>query len=193
MGKDEKDLKNFQYNFTQEYNWQSAFDGSYIPIRYEWIDELIKLIDKRPVLEIFSGKGFLANVLRNRGKCDVIATDNFDWANCGPSVKLNKMTREEFLEKFSHWSETINVNKIDCSDAIMKYHGLYDVLLMCYPPKDLAAYQALMTLKRMNPECEVIFLGNINSCGGKEFFEHYKFEKVFTIDKNIVCLKGFVK
>lgn len=109
---------------------------------------LSDLIQRRSLLEIMCGLGSYTYTLRHLG-VPVIATDDYSWIDDDP--------------KFIGWKQKPwidNIERIDAVSAIRKYGKLVDYVLMSWPPmnEDFAA-QALETMRIVNPECRMIYVG----------------------------------
>lgn len=109
---------------------------------------LADLIQRRSLLEIMCGLGSYTYTLRCLG-VPVIATDDYSWIDDDP--------------KFIDWKQKPwidDIERIDAVSAIKKYGKQVDFILMSWPPmnEDFAA-QALETMRMVNPECRMIYVG----------------------------------
>lgn len=109
---------------------------------------LSDLIQHRQILEIMCGLGSYAYILRSLN-VPVIATDDYSWIDDDP--------------KFLHWKQKPwidDIERIDAVSAIKKYGKQVNYVLMSWPPmnEDLAA-QVLETMRMVNPECRMIYVG----------------------------------
>ena len=109
---------------------------------------LSEMIQYRNVLEIMCGLGSYTYMLRRFG-VSAIATDDHSWIDDDP--------------KFVHWKQNPwidDIERIDAVSAIKKYGKQVDFVLMSWPPmnEDFAA-QALETMRIVNKECRMIYVG----------------------------------
>lgn len=109
---------------------------------------LSDLIQRRPLLEVMCGLGSYTYTLRCLG-VPVVATDDYSWIDDDP----------KFLDwKLKPWID--DIERIDAVSAIEKYGKRVDFVLMSWPPmnEDFAA-QALETMRSINPNCRMIYVG----------------------------------
>ena len=101
-------------------------------------------VDGRKVLEIMSGRGWLAKALRHHG-VDLIATDNHSshgqWRGHGNNKKVPALT--DIMAK-------------ECSQAIKSYGKHMDILLCSWPPMDSSMTKAT---RRWGTEKPIIYIG----------------------------------
>jgi hypothetical protein len=120
--------------------------------------ELIKKYS--PILEVFSGKGYWASLLKQLN-CDIIATDNYRW-NYKPE-----------------FTDVLNYNSID---AVRNFRNRN--LLMSWPPYNKP--DAFDTIKEFNDQF-FIYIGEGNSgcCADSDFFtfldDNYKLIETVSI------------
>jgi hypothetical protein len=88
--------------FVKKYCWASISEAA--------VDKIAQFVGSRPVLEIGSGSGILAFLLKAKG-VNVIATDNY---------------KEMFRFRYVY----TNIEKLDADGAIEKYGNLPDLVLM---------------------------------------------------------------
>lgn len=140
------------------YNFRDAFvtTQGYSLLAHDWIDELIKWIGDRKVLEVMAGCGSLSYILKEKG-VDIKTTDNKKWINRFPMI----------------WCD---IEEIDSVEAIEKYGVDRDIIIMSWPPFcDIVAYESLLKMREVNPNAVLIFIGESNGCcGDVTFFENAK-------------------
>lgn len=111
------------------YQMQTSIREVYLPrfgfplLNKDFIDDLVKFIDGRKVLEIACGNGFLAKCLHDKG-VSIIPTDNLSWET-SPNIRgdLHKW-------KFYHY---VDIEQIDYHKALDKYIGSVGVVLISWP------------------------------------------------------------
>lgn len=125
------------------------------------VDEVIK--DGR-CLEIMAGSGLWSEALRAHG-VDVICTDNLEWEN--KSHQQWKHHRTEIIQ-------------MDALEAIRTYGKDVEFILMSWPYMDITAYKALQTMRIVNPQARMIYIGEgMSGCTADDnFFEHM--DEVYT-------------
>ena len=106
-----------------------------------WVKPLAQWIGDRPCLEVMAGTGYFSYALKQYG-CNVIATDNYSWSN-----------------KFDNISKFIDVENLDCVEAIRKYGANMKFIICSWPYMDDNAYRCLMTMREVNPKCRMIYIG----------------------------------
>jgi len=110
----------------------------YVMITYNWIRPLAAWIGKRKCLEVMCGSGALSKALQDCG-VSVIATD-----------------------KDKSWKPWIDIEYIDCLEAIEKYGRNIDVLICSWPPfEDNISYDLLLKIRQVNPEMMMIYIGEL--------------------------------
>lgn len=123
----------------------------------EFIDNLYEYVKYSKCLEIMAGKGAISKELKDRG-VDVIATDDYSW--------------DKKLRLSDTW---INIEKIDCIEAIKKYGKDVDFIICSWIPyEDSIGYEALKTMNDINPSCKMIVFGEAKyGCTAEGlFFDH---------------------
>lgn len=139
--------------------------GNYVIITNELIETLSDFLYGKKVLEVMSGTGMLAWHLQENG-VDILATDSGEW------------NLPEIQEGF--------VKRIDAVQALKKYDNA-DIILMCWPYMDDAAYKVL---KSLNKNQKLICCGEMNGCtADRDFWNHYKCEVINEI--NYSSFQGF--
>lgn len=111
----------------------------YSLVSKNWVRPLAAFIGKRKVLEIMSGTGALAKALQDEG-VDVTATDDYSW-------------------KATFAGQWTKVEKRDALKAISKYGKATDFILMSWPYLDDTALKVLQRMRRVNPDCRLIYIG----------------------------------
>lgn len=122
-----------------------------------WIEPLSNYLKGKRVLEIMAGNGILSYLLKERG-VDSLPTDNFSWKN-------------NLWEK-NQWMEVENIN---CIDAINKYCD-FDVILCSWPPMEDDFYNACKLAKEINPNVEIVYIGELEGgcTASDKFFEEFE-------------------
>lgn len=113
-------------------------------ISYQWIKPLAKWIGNKKCLEVMSGCGSLSYALKREG-VDIISTDDFSWEGQGEWNKTKK-----------YWTE---IENIDAVESVKKYGKDIDIIIMSWAFMDNIAYQVLQTMREINPECVIIYIG----------------------------------
>ena len=132
--------------------------GMYALVSWAWVTPLAEWIGDRKVLEVLSGRGWLAYALREKG-IDLIATDNFSW---GQSHRDKALTE---------------VIEMDALDAVEKYGESTDILILSWPPYgEEIAYRAMKKLYDINPNAVIVFIGEgSGGCTADDnFFDHFE-------------------
>lgn len=110
---------------------------------------LAQIINEEPVLEIMCGLGSYSHTLESLG-VHVIPTDDMSWIDYESSKYQNW--------KKNAWSNKIE--RIDAVQAIKKYGKEVGYILMSWPPQnELFAYDALLEMRKVNPACRMIYIG----------------------------------
>ena len=132
----------------------------------EFVDELAQFLQQQKVLEIFSGNGYLAGLLSNKG-ITVTATTRFSGHD-------------------SHEAGIYHpVEELDAVTAVRAYGDEHDVLLMSWPT---VTNSALYAAAEWGGDRDIIFLGevtdytkgNLGGCATDAFWEHMNFTGRFT-------------
>lgn len=123
--------------------------SAYCLISKDWIRELVPMLQGKKCLEIMSGSGMLSKALQEEG-ISVIATDSKKW-----NFK-------------SYWCE---VEKLDANDAIDKYIKDMDYIICSWVPyASEAGTNALLAMRKLKPDCRMIYIGEMAGCCGTENF-----------------------
>jgi hypothetical protein len=133
------------------------------------------IVQDGSVLEIMAGSGIMANYLHVTG-INIIATDDFSWHGNNPNYRTQ------------YWNKMFfDVQKYDALHAIEKFGKDMDYVLMIWPPyNDPIAYRSIKKLHDINPDSELIFIGEgSDGCtADRQFYEnvqplgHYSYEKI---------------
>ena len=135
--------------------WRDVYIGAFgFPLFAEnWVKPLARWLGDRPVLEIMAGSGYFSYALQKYG-CKVKATDNYSWK-----------------ENFSLMNEYIQVENIDCLDAIRKYGKDVKFILCSWPYMDNKANECLKLMRKVNPKCRMIYVGEeLSGCTANDAF-----------------------
>ena len=120
-------------------------------ISKDWICELIPLLKNKKCLEIMSGKGVLSKALADEG-IDIIATDI-------AALEFNKT---------SLW---YSVESLSASEAVDKYVKQMDYIICSWIPYGSdAGTEVLLKMRKLNPECKMIYIGEMGECCANERF-----------------------
>lgn len=141
----------------------------YALISYDWVRKLAAWIGERPCLEIMAGSGALSFALAQCG-VNIIPTDDGTWSEQAP-------------EWFAHpW---MHVECIDCRTALQRYAVERPIVICSWPPRgDDAAIDALLQMRRINPEALMIYIGEPKdgATANDKFFKCVKlvYDEAFT-------------
>lgn len=125
----------------------------YSLVSKSWLEPLADWIGNRKCLEIMAGNGILSYGLRDYG-IDVVTTDDGSW--------------EQFDIKVLQWCD---IGKFDCCDAIKRYRER-DIILCSWPPMNDSLFKALQTMRSVNPDMIMIYIGEPNGCTADYQFEN---------------------
>lgn len=117
--------------------------SGYCFLSHNWLRPLANWIGRRSCLEIMCGSGSLSKVLQDYG-VNIKATDDFSWGE-----SQGAWFREP-------WT---TVEEISAIDAIRKYGKETDLLICVWPYMDDGCYDALMEMRSINPNTQMIFIG----------------------------------
>lgn len=124
--------------------------------------EIGRIVGDGVVLEIMCGLAAYSATLRSIG-IQCIPTDDMSWI-----IGEGK--------KYAGWKENAwlsEIEQIDAVGAIKKYGNKVDYILMSWPPQnDDVAYDALVTMRGVNKNCKMIYVGEWgeNSCTANQLF-----------------------
>ena len=127
-------------------------------ISNDWIKPLSNWIGNRKCLEVMAGTGSLSFALQQQG-INIIATDNFSWDG-----------QSNWNNNDNYWTE---IEHIDAIEVVKKYGKDIDIILMSWPYMDDTAYRILHTMREVNQNCIMIFIGEgMGGCtADDEFFQ----------------------
>lgn len=130
--------------------------GMYAYVSPRWTIPLAKWIGDKKCLEVMAGAGHLSNALKEQG-VNVIATDDNSWSSS------------------RGWPIVTEIYEMNCLDAITKYAEEIDLLIISWPYMDSNAYQCIKLLHTLNPNANVIYIGEgEGGCtADDEFFAHF--------------------
>jgi hypothetical protein len=129
--------------------------GMFAFVCWDWVNPFVEWIGDRKVLEIMSGAGWLSKALREKG-VNVIATDNLSWW------------------KYHEWTQVTKIEKINAIQAINRYGKDVEILIVSWPDMTPQAYRALRQIRRVNPKCLVVYIGEYDGCTADDnFFDHF--------------------
>ena len=130
--------------------------SSFVVIDQILAKSLAEYIGNRKVLEIMSGIGCLAKALSDQG-VTIHPTDIFEDTYC-----------------FNGYQNTfMDVEQMDCVEAIEKYGKDYDILLCYWPRSESPIIEALLAMRRVNPNMVMLYIGEDyeGCCAPNEFFD----------------------
>ncbi len=140
---------NYPNDFTKNFHLRSKVieDMGFVLISKDWISPFSDWIGSRKCLEIMAGSGALSYSLMQQG-VNIITTDDFSW---------------EMSEKQKLWWNNgklwTKIEKINYLDAIKKYGKDIDIIIMSWPYMDNMAARALIKMRKINPLCLMIYIG----------------------------------
>ena len=147
-------------------------------VTMNWVKQLsTKLVGKHG-LEIMAGRGALSKALQDCG-ISMICTDSYDW---------------ESKTRFSTWrNHFIDVENLSAMDAVIKYGEDIDFIICSWPPycgNDFV--QALNKLYEINPNCEIIYIGEEEGgcTADDEFFETYDLTSIIDVNRIYPQFRG---
>lgn len=135
--------------------WRDVYIGAFgFPLFAEnWVKPLARWIGNRPCLEIMAGSGYFSYALSKYG-CNVKATDNYSWK-----------------ESFSLMNKYIPVENLDCLEAIKKYGKDVKFIICSWPYMDNKANECLLLMRKVNPKCRMIYVGeDMSGCTANNAF-----------------------
>lgn len=134
-------------------------NGSFALISNDWVKPLSEWIGNRKCLEIMSGTGMLSRSLQDFN-VSIRATDDFSW----------KFDDNTWITESSQWC---CVEKFDCISAIQRYGVDVDIIICSWPYINDIAYQSLLKMRSINPDCVMIYIGeDKGGCtASEEFFK----------------------
>lgn len=133
-------------------------DFGHVLLTKSFIKAFAKDIGSSKCLEVMSGNGALSYYLKEYG-VDVIPSDNFS----------------TLYNQDNAWHD---VEAIDAVEAVKKYGCDVDYVIMswCYP--DDVPVNVLRTMREVNPNLKMIYLGEVNGCNAiGEFWNIAKYPK----------------
>ncbi len=136
----------YNYCFRQSSFFRNACQeaGIYSIVTKKLVSNLTKLLNGKRCLEVMAGRGLLSYHLNKNG-VEVIATDDNSWS-------LNNL----------------DVIKMSGLDAISHYYDQVDILILCWPPMNSAAFEII---KAWGTEKPILVGGEIGGCCANELFE----------------------
>ena len=144
--------------------------SSFVPVSANWVKPLSAFIGDKKCLEIMAGKGVLSKALSDYGT-DIRATDDYSWR-----WHRNRQNKDgEGLKREELWH---NVEQLDCVESVSRYGRAVDFIICCCPPFGSdSLYCALLKMRKLNPNCMLIYIGEgKGGCHGEaRFFNEAKF------------------
>lgn len=129
----------YDQEFLDDYKVKSKViaELGFCLVSMDWIEQFARWIGDRKCVEIMAGSGALSYALQEVG-VQIIATDNYSWTM-----------------KWDTWTE---VEDIECTEAIRKYDNA-EIYIMSWPYMNDSAHQALLTMREVNPDALMIYIG----------------------------------
>ena len=129
--------------------------GYYGIVTEDYCNELKNHIGNKKVLEVMSGRGFLAKGLSEQG-VNIKATDDLSWPNMKEPLT--------------------NIDNLPALEAIKKYGDDFDILLISWPPYN--EYAINEAIQHWGAKKEILYIGeNDGCCANEEFFNMIKMKK----------------
>lgn len=140
--------------------------SSFVVIDQSLAKSLAEYIGERKVLEIMAGTGCLAKALSDQG-VSIHPTDIFEDTYCFDGYQNLFM----------------DVEQMDCIEAIEKYAKEYDILLCSWPRSESPIIEALQTMRRENPNMVMLYIGEgyEGCCAPDDFFEEAELVEIPSI------------
>jgi hypothetical protein len=136
-------------------------------ITIELIDELVKFISNKSVVDIGARTGFLSYILANRG--------------------VNITAIDTLIRKYMGESETPKWYTINQKDAIEENLDQYEILILSWPDHD--TYFGYKIIKKMNPGQIIIYQGESwDGCTADDQFHRMLYSDEFE-ELQEICLK----
>lgn len=165
-------LNNIPYKYTDQWDYfepnatHEAFElrkqwlkkGMYALVTWSWAKPFAEWIKDKKCLEVMAGRGWLSLALQSLG-VDIIATDDYSWL------------------RQKNWDEPVTeVEELDSIEAIEKYGKDIDLLIISWPYMDDAAYNTIKKLYEVNPDTQIVYIGEgMGGCtADDEFHEHFR-------------------
>lgn len=158
----------------------SAIPGVFWRNNGSFINELSDYLKGKRVLEVFSGNGYMASLLKENGI----------------AVKATSLPSSHDCHSMGFFTDVQNIEAVE---AVRQYGGDFDVLLMCWPTTTPRAFMAATVWGTQKP---IVFIGEISNakekiyggCATDEFFEGTHIERVFkSYNGNIIETAAVVK
>ena len=129
--------------------------GYYGIVTEDYCKELKNHIGDKKVLEVMSGRGFLAKGLADQG-VNIKATDDLSWPNMKEPLT--------------------NIDNLPALEAIKKYGDDFDILLISWPPYNEHAINE--AIQHWGAKKEILYIGEDDGCcANEEFFKMIKMKK----------------
>lgn len=153
-------VESMQIGECSDFSWREEVFRpltGYVNINMEMVDKLAEALDDKKCLEVMSGNGLLSRCLQDRN-VDIIATDK--------SMPIENSYLPLRTEQFT------DIRQMDALDAIREYGKDIDILVMSWPPYgDDIAYRCVETLHEVNPEAEILYIGELwGGCNADDAF-----------------------
>lgn len=130
--------------FLAREKWMA--EGMYAFVSEKWVTPLAEWIGNRKVLEVMAGRGWLAKALSDKG-IDVRATDDLSWYK-------DKNGNDKWD------TPLVPLENLDAVKAVQKYGSTVDIIIMSWPPyESIDAYNVLMTMRKVNSDCLMLYIG----------------------------------
>lgn len=132
--------------------------GMFALVTWQWVRPLAEWIGDRKCLEVMAGRGWLSLALQSLG-INIIATDDYSWP------------------EYKQWGEPVTkIEQLDSVEAVEKYGKDIDLLIMSWPYMDDTAYNTIKKLNEINPDTQIIYIGEgMGGCtADDDFHEHFR-------------------
>ena len=155
IGMNEKnDIKLYEHFLNRE-EYIDSF--GFVLVAKDWVKIISKLIGTRGTrcLEVMAGTGLLSKALIDCG-INMITTDNLSWEN-----------EHQYAWK-QHWCD---IEQLDAVSSIKKYGKNVNYIIMSFPYMDETATYCLHIMRKVNPQCKLIFIGeDVGGCTSSDSF-----------------------
>lgn len=136
-------------------------------LTHSWINTLVEYIGDKKCLEIMAGCGSLSKILKDKG-VNIKTTDDFSWDG-----------RANWNNAKNYW---IEIENKDAIESIKEYGKDVDFIVMSWAYMDNTAYECLLEMRKINPNCKMIFIGE--GWGGCTANDNF-YENFIEIDEEI--------
>lgn len=140
-------------------------DGVFWRYNQGFISDLSRYLSGNRILEVFSGNGYLASLLKHNG-INIKPTTLFSSHDC------------------HHLGLHTDVEEIEAEQAVISYGKDFDVLVVCWPT---VTKQVLRAIQAWGSNKPIVYIGEktdldrgvYGGCATDEFFDNIQINKVF--------------